>query len=65
MEASDKSMLMRLRHEHIEYVRDAMRNSSSDVRNIRNYLLTVLYNAPTTMEVYYTAAVNRDMYGGS
>ena len=33
------------------------------IRNIRAYLLTTLYNAPVTMDNYYTAQVNHDFHG--
>jgi hypothetical protein len=42
-----------------------MRENTSKVKNIRQYLLTVLFNAPSTIENYYTARVNHDMHGGS
>ena len=50
---------------HVEYVLDCMRETTSDIRNIRQYLLTALYNAPTTMPHYYAAKVNHDMYSAS
>ena len=58
-----KSRLLKLTHEHIEYVLTALGNNTSDVRNIRAYLITALYNAPITMDSYYTVLVNHDMYG--
>lgn len=58
-----KSRFLKLTHEHIEYVLTALGNNISDVRNIRAYLITALYNAPITMDSYYTALVNHDMYG--
>lgn len=36
---------------------------ASDVRNIRAYLITALYNAPLTIDSFYSAMVNHDMYG--
>ena len=56
-----KSRFLKLDSEHIEYVLLAMQRSPSEIRNIRAYLLTALYNAPTTMDNYYTALVNHDM----
>ena len=50
--------------EHIGYVVDSLKENTTKVRNIRAYLLTSLYNAPTTMNSYYTALVNHDLYGG-
>jgi hypothetical protein len=58
-----KSRFLKLRSSHIEYVFDAMKSNPSDIRNIRSYLLTTLYNASLTMDSYYTALVNHDLYG--
>lgn len=60
-----KSRFLKLTHEHIEYVLTALGNNTSDVRNICAYLITAMYNAPITMDSYYTALVNHDMYGKS
>ena len=49
---------------HIEYVLDCMKKNGSKVRNIKQYLLAALYNAPLTMQSYYTALVNNDMAEG-
>ncbi len=62
--AQVKDRLMRLDYSHIEYVFDCLRETSTDVRNIRAYLLTTLYNAPTTINHYYDAAVRRDWPSG-
>lgn len=59
-----KGRLMRLDYSHIEYVFDCLRETRTDVRNIRAYLLTALYNAPTTINHYYDAAVRRDWPSG-
>ena len=40
-----------------------MKKNTTKVRNIRGYLLTALYNAPTTIEHYYQSAVQHDLYG--
>ena len=59
-----KSRFLKLNAEHIGYVLDCMRENTTKIRDIRQYLLTVLYNAPMTMNNYYTALVNHDMKGG-
>ena len=58
-----KSRLWKLDSSHIEYVISSLREKTTKVRNIRAYLLTSLYYAPTTINSYYTALVNHDMYG--
>ena len=52
-----------LRFEHVAYVLDRLAETTTDIRNIRAYLLTALYNAPLTMGPYYAAAVRRDAAG--
>ena len=58
-----KSKLLKLNAEHIEYVLDCMKSNTTEVRNIKKYLLAALFNAPSTMDSYYTARVNHDLYG--
>ncbi|MCD7889684.1 MAG: helix-turn-helix domain-containing protein [Oscillospiraceae bacterium] len=60
-----KSRLLKLDSRHIEYVFQAMDDCPSDIRNIRAYILTTLYNASLTMDNYYSALVNHDLYGDS
>ena len=52
----------RLEREHIAYVLDSMKQTTSKINNIRAYLLTALYNAPVTIGPFYSAAVRHD-YG--
>ena len=58
-----KSRFLKLDSSHIEYVFHAMKDCPSDIRNIRAYLLTTLYNAPATMDNFYSAKVNHDFNG--
>ena len=58
-----KSQFLKLDSTHIEYVITALDKNTSDVRNIRAYLITALYNAPLTIDSFYSAMVNHDMYG--
>jgi len=59
-----KSRFLKIDQFHIEYVLDAMRENTTEVRNIRSYLLTAIYNAPSTIGNYYKSRVNHDFYGG-
>lgn len=59
-----RSRFLKLTNEHIQFVLSCMKENTTKVRNIKQYLLTVLYNAPTTISNYYTALVNHDLYGG-
>lgn len=47
----------------MEYVLSCLKDNTTKVHNIKNYLLTTLYNAPLTIDNYYSAEVNHDMYG--
>ena len=58
-----KSRFLKLNSSHIEYVLHAMDECPSDIRNIRAYMLTTLYNASLTRDNYYSALVNHDLYG--
>ena len=58
-----RSRFLKLNASHIEYVLDRMRENTTYVRNIKKYLLAALYNAPVTMDSYYTSLVNHDLYG--
>lgn len=59
-----KGQLLKLNSEHICYVLDCMRQNKTKVKNIKNYILTALYNAPNTVGNFYRAEVNHDLYGG-
>ncbi len=55
-----KSKFMKLGSDHICFVMDCMRNNTSEVRNIRQYLLAAIYNAPLTISAYYDSLVRHD-----
>ena len=56
-----RAKLLKLNSEHIRFVMDCLKQNTTRIRNIRQYLLTVLFNAPSTMNSYYTALVAHDM----
>ena len=58
-----KSRLLKLESSHIEYVLFRMSKNTTKVWNIKNYILTALYNSYTTMNNFYKAEVNHDLYG--
>lgn len=59
-----KSQFMKLDYCHIQYVLDCMEKNGAEVRNIKQYLLAMLYNAPLTINNYYTAMFNNDRANG-
>ena len=56
-----KSKFLKLNHSHIEYVLECFRRNTTKVKNIKKYMLAALFNAPSTIDGYYTAEVNHDM----
>lgn len=58
-----KSRFLKINSSHIEYIFNSMKENTTDVRNIKAYLKTVIYNAPVTIGNYYAVKVNHDLYG--
>ena len=60
-----KSRLMKLDSSHIQYILECLKENSTQIRNIKQYLLATLYNAPVTVDSYYSAQVRREFgWGG-
>ena len=57
-----KDKMLRITSSHIEYVFDCLNKNTTYVRNIKRYLLAALFNAPSTIDNYYSALVNHDLY---
>lgn len=58
-----KGKLLKVDYSHIQYVLECLHKNTTKIHNIRAYLLTCLFNAPSTINNYYRAEVNHDMYG--
>ncbi len=56
-----KAKFMKLDSEHIRFVLDCMQENTTKIRNIKQYLKAVLFNAPSTIGSYYTSLVAHDM----
>lgn len=56
-----KEKLLRINCMHIEYVFECLDKTTTYIRNIRRYLLATLFNAPSTIDNYYSALVNHDL----
>ena len=50
-----QSRFMKLEYDHIDYILDCFQVQTTDIRNIKQYLLTTIYNAPLTIDHYYGA----------
>ena len=59
-----KARFLKLRCDHMIYILDCLRENTSRVSNVKQYLLAVLFNAPATMEGYYTLRVGHDLFAG-
>ena len=59
----EKERLLKLNSRHIEYVLECLNKTKNKIHNIRAYYLSALYNATETMDAYYQAEVNYEMYG--
>ncbi len=59
-----KSQFMKLDNTHIQFVLDGLKENTTQVRCIKQYLLAALYNAPLTISSYYQALMNHDMATG-
>lgn len=60
-----KRQLLKLSGDHVEYVMDSLESSGVEIRNIRAYMLSSLYNAANTFDQYLSCKVQRDLYGSS
>ena len=60
-----RSRFMKLTADHIRFVLMCLAENSSPIRNMKQYLLASLYNAPTTMQLYYQNKTNHDFAHGS
>jgi len=58
-----KSRFLKITSQHIEYIHDSLKDNTSNVRNIRAFLITTIYNSLETIDNFYTAKVNHDLYG--
>ena len=56
-----RSRLKKLNADHIRFVLDCLSANTSPIRNMKQYLLAALFNAPTTMQLYYQNKVNHDL----
>lgn len=55
-----KERFQQLTQMHVTYVLDSLQTTTTQINNIKAYLLTALYNAPTTMGFFYSAQVRHD-----
>ena len=56
-----RSRFMKLNADHIRFVLKCLAENSNPIRNMKQYLLASLYNAPTTMQLSYQNQTNHDL----
>ena len=59
-----KSQFLKLNSEHIRFVLDGLQENTTRIRNMRQYLIATLYNAPLTIGNYYRSLVSHDFHDG-
>ena len=59
-----KAKFLKLDSSHITFVLDCLQENTTKIRNIKQYLRAALFNAPSTIDNYYTALVAHDMAQG-
>lgn len=59
-----KSQLMKLDYSHIEFVLGCLKENTTHIKNMKQYILAALYNAPITINNYYSSLVQHDMATG-
>ena len=59
-----KAKFLKLTSSHLEYVIGCMKKNTTKIANIKAYMITTLYNAPSTINHYYQQEVQHDLYGG-
>ncbi len=56
-----RAQFMKIDSGHMEYILDCFKHQITDIRNVKQYLLATIYNAPLTIDHYYTSKVSYDM----
>lgn len=60
-----KERFKKIRYKHLEYIKLVFRDFTGEISSMKNYLITTIYNAPATCDIYFTHRVNRDQYKDS
>lgn len=56
-----KAKFRKIDFQGVKYVLDCMAKNTTEIGSIKSYMMTALFNATTTMNMYYQAKVNHDM----
>ena len=58
-----KERYRKIRYKHLEYIKMVFNDFVGEISSIKNYMITTIYNAPSTCDIYFWHRVNRDQYG--
>lgn len=57
-----RSKFLKIGYSHVEYVLECMQKNTTDIKNIKKYMLAALFNAPSTIQSYYNSQMYYDRY---
>lgn len=60
-----KERFKKIRYKHLEYIKLVFQDFTGEISSMKNYMITTIYNAPTTCDIYFAHRVNRDQYKDS
>lgn len=60
-----KERFKKIRYKHLEYIKLVFQDFTGEISSMKNYMITTIYNAPTTCDIYFVHRVNRDQYKDS
>ena len=56
-----KGRFRKIRYKHLEYIKLVFQDFTGEISSIKNYIITTIYNAPTTCDIYFDYRVKYDM----
>lgn len=60
-----KERFRKVRYKHLEYIKLVFQDFTGEISSMKNYMITTIYNAPATCDIYFTHRVNRDQHKDS
>ena len=60
-----KERFRKVHYKHLEYIKLIFQDFTGEISSMKNYMITTIYNAPATCDIYFAHRVNRDQYKDS
>lgn len=57
-----KERFKKIQYKHIQYIKLVFQDFAGEITSLKSYMITTLYNAPATCDIYFANRVNRDLY---